>query len=265
MDQPFALIAFLVTGGVAGTVAGLLGVGGGAIIVPALIAIFGALHLEGDWSAHQAIATSLVTIIATGSVSAYTHHRRAAVDWPLFRVLGSGLLLGAMLGALLGGQIASVWLQRLFALFLIYTGSRMLLQRRARPQRPLPSTAGLSAAGVGFGAVSALLGVGGGILVVPFLARHGVSMRRAVGTASACGVPIAAAGSLGFIVAGWHQPGLPTHSLGFVYWPAALAIVAASMPMANLGARLAHRLPTQTLKRVFAVLLLLVALGLLRG
>ncbi|MBK1704141.1 sulfite exporter TauE/SafE family protein [Halochromatium glycolicum] len=265
MDHFLALIAFLVTGSIAGTLAGLLGVGGGAIIVPALIAIFGALHLEGDWTAHQAIATSLVTIIATGSISAYSHHRRNAVDWPLFRVLGSGLLLGAMLGALIGGQIASVWLQRLFALFLFYTGIRMLLQRRMRALRPLPGAAGLSVTGIGFGSVSALLGVGGGILVVPFLARHGVTLRRAVGTASACGVPIAAAGSVGFIVAGWQRPDLPPYSLGFVYWPAALAIVAASMPMANVGARLAHQLPTQTLKRVFAVMLLLVAAALLRG
>lgn len=260
-----ALIAFLATGMVAGVLAGLLGIGGGAIIVPALIAIFGYLHLDGAWAPHQAIATSLATIIATGSTSAYSHHRRGAVDWPVFRTFGVALLAGAGIGALLGGQIAPIWLQRLFALFLLFNGVRMLLGARASAPRDLPAKSAMSAGGFGIGAVSALLGIGGGILVVPFLARHGIAMRRAVGTASACGVPIAVAGSIGFVIAGWGRPGLPEHSLGFVYWPAALAIVAASIPLANVGTRLAHRLPTATLKRVFALLLISTGIGLLAG
>lgn len=262
--EPLALIAYLATGAVAGTLAGLLGIGGGAIIVPALIAIFSYLHMDGIWAPHQAIATSLATIIATGSAAAYSHHRRGAVDWSMFRVLGGALLAGAGLGALLGGQIAPSWLQRLFALFLIFNGVRMLLQRQAAPRHTSPGTAGMTAAGVTFGAIAALLGIGGGILVVPFLSRRGVAMRRAVGTASACGVPIATAGSIGFVIAGWGRSGLAEHSLGFVYWPAALAIAAASIPMANVGTRLAHRLPTAALKRIFAVLQLLVGIGLLQ-
>lgn len=263
--DPLALVAFLATGALAGLLAGLLGIGGGAIIVPALIGIFGYLHLDGLWAPHQAVATSLATIIATGSVSAYSHHRRGAVDWPIVRLLGTALLIGAGLGALAGGEIAPIWLQRLFALFLLYSGARMLLRSGQAPQQPLPPRPRLLGAGIGFGALSALLGVGGGILVVPFLARHGVALRRAVGTASACGVPIAAAGSLGFVLSGWGRAGLPPQSLGFVYWPAALAIIATSMPLAHLGARLAHRLPTAALKRVFALLLLVVGIGLLRG
>lgn len=263
--DPLALAAYLATGAVAGLLAGLLGIGGGALIVPALIAIFSYLHLDGLWAPHQAVATSLATIIATGTVSAYSHHRRGAVDWHTFRPLGPALLMGAGLGALFGSAIAPIWLQRLFALFLFYTGTRMLLGRQQTAPRPFPTQQRLFGAGIGFGALAALLGVGGGILVVPFLARHGVALRRAVGTASACGVPIAAAGTLGFVVTGWERTGLPPHSLGFVYWPAALAVVATSMPLANLGARLAHRLPTAALRRVFALLLLLVGVGLLRG
>lgn len=265
MLDPLALIGFAATGVVAGTLAGLLGVGGGAIIVPALIGIFGHLQLGGAWDPHQAVATSLATIVATGSVSAYSHHRRGAVDWRLFRILGLGLLFGALGGALVGGEIAPLWLQRLFALFLLYTGVRLLLQPRVTRPRPLPGAAGLAGAGTGFGALSAMLGVGGGLLVVPFLSRRGVMMRSAVGTASACGVAIAATGSLGFVIAGWNRPDLLPHSIGFVYWPAALAIIVLSMPMANLGARLAHRLPTAMLKRIFALLLILVATGLLIG
>lgn len=260
-----ALAAFLATGAAAGLLAGLLGIGGGALIVPALIAIFSYLHLDGLWAPHQAVATSLATIIATGSVSAYSHHRRGAVDWRLLRLLAPALLLGAGLGALAGGEITPIWLQRLFALFLLYTGVRMLLGSEQGATRPMPSSPRLFGSGVGIGGLSALLGVGGGILVVPFLVRHGIALRRAVGTASACGVPIALAGSLGFVISGWDRAGLPAYSLGFVYWPAALAISVTSMPFANLGARLAHRLPTLALKRVFAVLLLVVGLGLLRG
>ncbi|MEA3640821.1 MAG: sulfite exporter TauE/SafE family protein [Lamprobacter sp.] len=263
--DPLALIAYLATGAVAGLLAGLLGIGGGALIVPALIAVFSDLHLDGLWVPHQAVATSLATIIATGSASAYSHHRRGGVDWSVFGVLGPALLIGAGVGALFGGAIAPLWLQRLFALFLFYTGARMLLRKPQRSSTPFPARPRLLGTGIGFGALAALLGVGGGILVVPFLARHGIALRRAVGTASACGVPIAAAGSLGFVLSGWDRAGLLPQSLGFVYWPAALAIVATSMPFANLGARLAHRLPTLTLKRVFAVLLLLVGIGLLRG
>ncbi len=260
-----ALIAYWITGALAGLLAGLLGVGGGVIIVPALIALFAWLPLHGDWAPHQAVATSLATIIATGSISAYSHHRRGAVDWSLFRWLGTGLLLGAGLGALFGAWIAPLWLQRLFAGFLLYAGLRMLLRQATLRPRPRPGSTQLLGAGLGFGTLSALLGVGGGVLVVPFLARHGVAMRRAVGTASACGVPIAVAGTLGFVLSGWQQSGLLAHSFGFVYWPAALAIVSTSMPCASLGARLAHHLPTATLKRLFAGLLILVGLGLLGG
>jgi uncharacterized membrane protein YfcA len=262
----FALIIYLVTGATAGVLAGLLGIGGGAIIVPALIALFGHLHFDSTWAPHQAVATSLATIVATGSASAYAHHRHGAVVWGLLPSLGGGLLVGATLGALLGGQIAPLWLQRLFALFLLYTGARMLLvPSPITTQARLPGPAALAGSGVGFGTLSALLGVGGGILIVPFLARHGLALRQAVGTASACGVAIAIAGGLGFVIAGWGRPELPALSLGFLYWPAALAIILTSMPMATLGANLAHRLPTLLLKRVFASLLLVVSIGLLRG
>ncbi|WP_462320075.1 sulfite exporter TauE/SafE family protein [Halochromatium sp.] len=263
--EPLALAAFLATGALAGLLAGLLGIGGGAVIVPALIGIFGYLHLDSLWAPHQAVATSLATIVATGSVSAYAHDRRGALDWTVFRVVGPALLLGAGVGALAGGAIAPIWLQRLFAVFLLYTGLRMLLRLQPTASKPFPPRQRLLGAGVGFGILSAVLGIGGGVLVVPFLTRHGIALRSAVGTASACGVPIAAAGSLGFIVAGWERPGLLPQSLGFVYWPAVVAIVATSMPLANLGARLAHRLPTVALKRIFGLLLLAVGSSLFHG
>jgi uncharacterized membrane protein YfcA len=256
-------LAFATVGTVAGLLAGLLGIGGGAVIVPALILLFGQLGFSDAWIPHQAVATSLTTVIASGAASAWSHHRRGAVRWDLFIRLVPWLLVGGWLGAFVAGWLPALWLKRMFALFLLYNGLRMLISSPAKSARPLPSTRIVGAVTTAFGALSALLGIGGGILIVPFLTRHGITMQRAVATSSACGVPLALAGSIGFMVAGWGRSGLPAHSIGFVYWPAALAIMATSMPMATLGAQLAHRLPTRMLKRIFGVLLLAVGLRLL--
>jgi len=265
--DPIALLAFLSIGALAGLLAGLLGIGGGVVIVPALLWLFSHLSLAGmDPQAslipQQAVATSLATVMATGLASALAHHRRGAVELRLLVQLLPGLLLGAWLGALAAAHLPAAWLTRLFALFLFYSGARMVAQPSVQAHASLPGTPGLAAAGTGFGALSALLGIGGGILVVPYLAGRGVRMAHAVATASACGVPLALAGSIAYMLSGWGRAGLPPHSLGFVYWPAALAIMAASVPLAPLGARLAHWLPTAVLKRLFGALLLLIALRL---
>lgn len=265
-----ALATALLTGAAAGLLAGLLGIGGGAIIVPALIWLFAlpppvGLGAEPGLIPQLAVATSLASVMATGAASSWTHHRHGAVAWPLVVLLLPGLLLGAWLGAFVAAMLPGPWLQRLFGVFLLYNGTRMLLGTRVQPQAPLPGRLGMAAAGTGVGALSAMLGIGGGILVVPFLGRHSVAMHRAVATASACGVPLAIAGSIGFMLAGWSRAGLPASSIGFVHWPTALALMAASVPLATVGARLAHRLPTTTLKRVFGVMLLVVACRLLLG
>ena len=256
-------LAFGAIGGVAGLLAGLLGIGGGAVIVPTLLLLFSQLGFAADWIPHLAVATSLSTVIASGAASAWSHHRRGAVRWELFARLVPWLLIGGWLGAFVSGWLPALWLKRIFALFLLYNAVRLLSGRGAGSARPLPSTTVFSAIGTAFGALSALLGIGGGILIVQFLTRFGVPMQRAVATSSACGVPLAIAGSIGFVVTGWGRDGLPAHSLGFVYWPAALAIMVASIPMATLGARLAHRLPTLLSKRIFGVLLLVVGSRLL--
>jgi uncharacterized membrane protein YfcA len=263
--EPAYLIAYACTGAVAGLLAGLLGIGGGAVIVPALIFLFARLGFSEAWVPHLAVATSLATVIATGGASTWTHHRRGAVRWDLFRQLVPWVLVGAWLGASVASAVPAPWLKRLFALFLLASGLRMFFGPVSVRQQALPRRIVLGAVGALFGALSALLGIGGGILIVPFLARHGTAMRQAVATSSACGVPLALAGSIGFMVAGWRRDGLPETTLGFVYWPAALAILTLSMPMAVAGARLAHRLPTRSLKRVFGLLLLAVGLRLLLG
>jgi uncharacterized membrane protein YfcA len=259
------LSAFLLTGLLSGLLAGLFGVGGGVVAVPALILIFGHMGVGGDWVPHLAVGTSLAAILGTGAASTLAHQRRGGVRWDLVWRLAPGIVLGAWAGAGLAGILPELALKRLFAAFLVYVGVRMLLPPRVRTGRSLPGRSGLWAVGGGIGALSALVGIGGGTMTVPFLAGRGIDMRRAVGTSAACGLPIALAGAIGFMVVGWGREGLPTPSTGFVYWPAVGMLLLASMPTAPVGARLAHTLPVPLLRRGFGVLLLAVAVRLALG
>lgn len=260
-------LGYLLTGALAGLAAGLLGVGGGAIMVPALVLLFGQFFSSAsDWIPHQAVATSLATVIGTGAVATLAHARHGAVRWDYFGRLAPGMVLGAWLGALAAAIVPALWLVRLFGVFLLYTGLRMWA--RAKPSRAQGLAAkGLSlpAAGAGIGGASAMLGIGGGSMTVPFLVRSGLTMRAAVATSSACGVPIAVFGVLGFVWSGLGREDLPAHSLGFVYWPAVLMLLAGSLPLAPVGAFLAHRLPTLVLRRIFGTMLVLISFRLLLG
>ncbi|QIK37489.1 sulfite exporter TauE/SafE family protein [Caldichromatium japonicum] len=258
-----AFIAYLAIGALAGLLAGLFGIGGGAVMVPALFLFWELLGIGGDWTVHLAVGTSLATIMGTGLASTLAHQRRAGVRWDLVLLLSPGILIGALAGPALAGWVPGLWLKRLFAAFLTLVGLHLLHPRRQDTQpRPLPGRAVLIGAGGGIGMLSALVGIGGGTLTVPFLNRHGIEMRQAVGTSAACGVTIAIAGTIGFVLSGWDRADLPPDSLGFVHWPAVLAMLAASLPAATLGARLAHHLPVATLRRLFGVLLLLIAMRL---
>lgn len=259
------LAAYLGTGVLSGLLAGLLGLGGGVVVVPALIWLFAQAGFPADWVPHLAVGTSLATIVGTGSASVYAHHERGAVRWDLFRRLAPWMVLGAWIGSALAGLLADDWLRRIFGLFLLYVGLRMFWLQAPAGVKRSPGQVGFGLAGTGIGTLSALVGIGGGTLTVPFLARMGQDLRHAVATSSACGLPIAAAGTLGFLIVGWGREGLPAGSTGFVYWPAVASILAASIPAAPLGARLAHGLPLTTLKGIFAVVLVAVSLKLLVG
>jgi hypothetical protein len=257
------LLVYLVLGGVAGTLAGLLGVGGGLVIVPALLWVFRANGLDEAVVAHLAVGTSLGTIIPTSLSSIRAHHRRGAVLWPVVGRLAPGIVVGAWLGAAIADRLATPWLQRVVGAFALIVAAQLLRGERPAAHRGLPGPAGLAAVGTGIGTLSGLVGIGGGSLTVPFLTWCGVDIRRAVATSAACGFPIAVAGAIGFGVAGWHVPGLPPGSTGFLYWPALAGVAAASVLTAPLGARLAHSLPVAVLRRVFAAVLAVVGAKLL--
>lgn len=249
------LIACLALGGFAGVLAGLLGVGGGLVIVPVLAALY---HLQGFESAHLmqlAIGTSLATIMFTSLSSALAHHRRGAVRWRLVAQLSLGIALGGWLGGFLAVWLGGVVLAVLFGVFELVIAAQMLSSYAPRFGHATAGGPRNVLAGAVIGAFSALLGIGGGTLTVPWMSWHNIGMRAAVGSSAACGFPIALVGTAGFVISGWGQFGLPPGSSGYVYWPAVAGISLASVLSAPLGARLAHRLDQDLLRRVFALFL----------
>ncbi len=256
-------LSYLATGAFAGVLAGLLGVGGGLVIVPILALSFAAQGVAAEVQMHLAIGTSLATIIFTSLSSVAAHHRRGAVGWPVFRRLAPGITLGALLGALLARWLPALSLRYLFGVFELLVAIQMAFSLKPAPHRRLPGRWGMSVVGTLIGGVSALLGIGGGTLTVPFLLWCNETIQRAIATAAACGLPIAVAGAVGFVVSGWGERQLPSWSSGYLYWPALCGLVIASVLFAPLGARLAHSLPTMVLKRLFALVLLGLSLRML--
>ncbi|MGH8656770.1 MAG: sulfite exporter TauE/SafE family protein [Gammaproteobacteria bacterium] len=261
--EGMVVVAYLGLGAVAGVLAGLLGVGGGLVIVPALFFLFGALGFSEQIVMHLALGSSLATVAFTALASSYAHHKHGAVLWRVVAVLVPGIALGAFGGAAVADRLPTPALRLAFGLFELLVAAQLGFGVRASPQRGLPRRAGMIGVGTLIGALSAVFGIGGGTLTVPFLVWCNVRIRVAVATSAACGLPIALAGSLGFITAGWDNPKLPAGASGYVYWPAVLGIAAASVPCAPLGARLTHALPMETLQRLFAILLAFIGLRML--
>jgi uncharacterized membrane protein YfcA len=256
-------LAYLGIGLAVGFFAGLLGIGGGAVMVPMLVFVFAAQSLPGEHVMHLALGTAMSTIMFTSISSMRAHHAHGAVEWPVARALAPGILAGAFCAAVLAGFIAKRPLALLFSALVFYAATQILFDLRPRRMRELPGRAGLFGAGAVIGAVSSLLAAGGAFLCIPFLAWCSVPLRRAIGTAAAVGLPIAAAGTLGYAAQGLRVGGLPAGSIGYIYVPALLLIAPASMLAAPLGARLAHRLPVKRLRVIFAVLLYALAVRML--
>ncbi|MBN2993968.1 sulfite exporter TauE/SafE family protein [Pseudomonas cedrina subsp. fulgida] len=256
-------LLYLLLGACAGVLAGLLGVGGGIIIVPVLVFSFTAQGFDPQVLTHLAVGTSLATIIFTSVNAVREHHRRGAVRWSIFVWMTVGILIGAGFGALTAEAISGPHLQKIIGVFALLVAVQLALEVKPKASRTVPGKVGLTVAGTFIGWASAIFGIGGGSLTVPFLTWRSVPMQQAVATSSACGLPIAVASALSFMILGWHDPLLPAHSLGFVYLPALLGIALTSMVFARFGARLAHRLSPRLLRRLFAGLLFCVGINFL--
>ena len=259
------LLVYLLVGTFVGIIAGLLGVGGGLIIVPVLALLFQQWGFADGVLMHLAIGTSLATIVVTAIASMHAHHGHGAVDWSIFRRMTPGIVVGALLGAIIADFMPTQALRLFFGIFEIAVATQIGFQLMASPQRTLPGTAGMTVAGVIIGALSAIVGIGGGTLTTPFLVWCNTALRKAVATSSAVGFPIAVAGATGFAVTGWNQPQLPEWSSGYIYWPALAGIAAASVVFAPLGARLAHTLPVHVLRRLLAIFLAVLGIRMLLG
>ena len=257
----FAL--YLLLGSFVGTLAGLLGVGGGLIIVPFLVAIFSAQGIEADIIMHLALGTSLASILATSISSVYAHQKQGAVIWNYAFKLTPGILIGAWCGALFASVLNSDILKPVFAVFELLVAVYMLWGIKARQQQNSPSLINHGFSGSVIGFISSLVGIGGGTMSVPWLMWHGSSIHKAIATSAALGFPIALSGSLSYLINGMNYPGLPNYALGFVYLPALVGIIISSVFFAPVGARLAHSLDVEKLKKVFALLLIALASYLL--
>lgn len=255
LADPLLVLQLAALGAGTGFLAGLLGIGGGMVMVPFLTIILTGQGIPADQTVKMAVATSLATICFTSLSSVRAHHKRGAVQWPLVRLLAPGILLGSLVGAQFAAALPGRVVGILFALFVGFSATQMFLNRAPEPSRALPGPAGTFGAGTGIGALSAMVGAGGGFISVPFMAWCNVKIHQAVATSAALGFPIALAGTFGYIFAGLRAPEMAPGAVGYLYLPALLIISVASVLTAPLGARTAHRMDVRPLKKAFALLL----------
>jgi len=258
-----ALLVYLTCGLVAGVLAGLLGVGGGLVIVPMLVAIFPTQGVPPEHVQMMALGTSLASITITSISSCRAHGKRGAVRWDIWRAITPGILIGTLGGGRLAKALPTAFLTGFFICFVYFVSLQMFLDFKPKASRHLPGIVGMNGAGGIIGVVSSLVGIGGGSLSVPFMTYCNVPMHTAVGTSSAIGFAIAVGGTLSYIWNGLSATNLPPHSLGYINLMALAGSVTASCCTAPLGAKLAHALPVGKLKRFFAVFLCCIATHML--
>ena len=191
------------------------------------------------------------------------HYAKDAILWPIVKVMAIGIILGTFIATFVAVNIPSIYLALFFSLFMAYVSIQIFLDKKPKPSRTLAGNGGLLLAGSGIGAISALVSIGGGSLTVPYLLWQNVDIKKAIGTSAALGFPISVVGTLGYIINGWAVTTGENYTFGFVYIPAVVLISATSYFTAPYGARLAHKLPVKTLKKVFALLLILLSLKML--
>ena len=254
----FTVLFYLFFGAFAGIIAGLFGVGGGVVLVPALIYAFSQAGMPSDVLTHMAVATSLSVICVTSISSVLAHHRNGFVLWQVVKVMAPALVVGSILGVQLASRVDGAGLQLMIGIFLILVSIQMGFALMPEGGRGIPAWQELWPVSAAIGALSAMFGIGGGSMTVPYLSILGVRMQKAVATSAACGVPIAFASVLSNLWVGLDKTQDMEYSVGFVYLPALLGIALMSAPFAKIGAQLAKRLPAQKLKRLFAVFLVII-------
>lgn len=254
--EPLLILELAALGLATGYLAGLLGIGGGMLIGPFLTIILSHRGLPADLAIKMAIATSMATIMFTSISSVRAHHQRGAVRWDIVKGLAPGIVLGGMIASIgIFSLLKGAWLAIFFSLFVGFSATQMYLNKKPKASRQMPGTTGQIAAGSVIGCLSGLVGAGGGFISVPFMVAHNVPILNAVATSAALGFPIALANTVGYVFSGYGLADLPPYSLGYVWLPGVIVIASCSVLTAPLGAMMAHKLPIDKLKKVFAAVL----------
>lgn len=257
------LVWFIITGAAAGCLAGMLGIGGGIIVVPSLAFLLAKLDMPPDIVMHVAASTSLAVMVFTTQASARHHWQRGNLDMSVYKRLALGMIIGTMTGVVLADFLHSAILRLIFGVFLILIAMRIFLLIKPHPERELPNRVGNFFITWIIGLNSGLLGVGGGPLTVPYLMRSNIAMRKAVGTSAMCSFTISVIGTVSAVITGLETPSFTGWSTGYIDWGVVGSIAIPSMLCAPLGVKLSERVPTNILKRLFAVVLLIVGLHML--
>ena len=255
-------VAYLAIGIFVGFFAGLLGIGGGTLLVPLLVFLFTAQDFPTDRILHLAIGTSLASIVFTSFSSIYAHNARGAILWPTVKQSSIYLIIGTFSGSFFAEHLDAQVLAGVFVLFASYSSAQLILGLKPKPTRTLPKSIGMGIGSSLIGMLSSLVGVGGGVITIPLMLMHNVPMRNAVGTSAALGLPIAIAGSVGYIWNGLGKTNLPELSFGYVYLPALFGVVVGTFITVPFGAKLAHSMPVSRLKNIFAVILMVLAINM---
>lgn len=264
MEYFIIIIGFVLLGAFAGIMSGLLGIGGGLVIVPGLAYLYQFTPVPHEYLMQMAEGTSLAIMIPTTIRALYAHLRHQVSVWPVYSRMVVSVIIGAILGAFLAHVVNSKVLQILFGLFVLYMAVRLWMDSRVEAHGQLPGPLGMNIFGTIVGAKSGLLGIGGGVLTIPFLTRWSVPIRDAIAISNAVSFTVSIIGTLSFMVSGLLVSGMPHWSTGYVYWPAWLPVALISMLVAPWGVKLAHHLSPKILKRLFSIFLLVVATQMLK-
>lgn len=259
-----ACILYVLIGSVAGFTAGLLGIGGGLIAVPGILLVFHLLDVPIEHSMQIAVGTSLAAMVFTSASSAYAHYRLKGIYWSVFFTLIPGVVLGAILGAIIADYLPSKQLAMIFGMLACVIGIYFLFPTAEEAIENVQYDSNvflLSLIGFFIGIVSSIMGIGGGIVTVPILLGRGVPLRNAISTSAAVGFAIAVAGAASFLLLGLKQQTL-NDTLGYIYVPASIMIGVTAVLAAPFGAKMAYKLPTEILRRVFGIYLLLVGIAM---
>lgn len=251
-------VALLILGALAAFFSGLLGIGGGIFYVPGLNALYAHAGILPSVSMHLALGTSTCVNVFNAMINLSRHRKHQTINWAVAKPLMPSMVIGAFMGGFLAGYLPANILKILFSILLLFIGLRYTFKRHQQSVKPVPGPKFMAVAGLVIGTIASINGLGGGVIMVPFLHRYNLEMREIVAISAACILPQSFFGAMGYIISGWGHAELPAYSLGYVYWPVALPLVITSLLFVPIGVKLVHKLPQATVRRVFGILLLVI-------